>query len=479
MSINLRIQGLLLAVIFFEGFIVLAAELLAIRLMLPFVGSGTEVVSIIISAVLMPLAIGYHRGGHAYAAQRRKAQARGKKPLSNREMLSRNALQALIVLCFGLSYPVLEVFFTLLSSVGITNRLVTTSLYAALFLVGPVYMLAQTIPLISRYFRHIRLHHITGKMLFFSTIGSFLGSIVTTLLVMPFLGAHYAAMMICAALGLLVVLPLRRRLDFSMIMALFFVGLAWQFNAPGTLLASHVVSNNGYNMAAVRDNPAGTARHLILNNSASSAIGLDGEDRRHSYIRRIEELFIPTAPDATPMRILVLGAGGFTLGRDDRHNDYTYVDIDPALKDVSEHNFLQKPLADNQHFIAQSARAFLNEDRQDYDLIVIDTYSHVVSIPTETITVEFLQKARDRLKARGIIVANVISTAFAEDAFTQHYMNGFAAVFPNYWRQLVDTKRFRPNSEQLDNFLFIARNTKKDRDTEQYHDLRNRYLYDR
>jgi len=50
-------------IIFLEGYVVLSAELIAIRLTVPFVGSGTDTVSIIIAAVLMPLAVGYYVGG--------------------------------------------------------------------------------------------------------------------------------------------------------------------------------------------------------------------------------------------------------------------------------------------------------------------------------------------------------------------------------------------------------------------------------
>ncbi len=53
----------LFLIIFLEGYVVLSTELLAIRLLLPFTGSGTDTVSIIIAAILMPLAFGYFAGG--------------------------------------------------------------------------------------------------------------------------------------------------------------------------------------------------------------------------------------------------------------------------------------------------------------------------------------------------------------------------------------------------------------------------------
>jgi spermidine synthase len=471
---------LLWLIIFLEGFAVLATELLAIRLMLPFVGSGTEIVAIIISAVLMPLAFGYHHGGKAYSLAWHTARSQGKRPRTTRELLSYNALHALCILALGLSYPVLAFFTSLLEAMGIRNPIAITTLYSLCFLVVPVYLLAQTIPLISRYFRYVSMHHVTGKMLYYSTIGSFLGSIITTLVIMPFLGVHYAAMIIGGVLTLLVLLPLRRRFDYSMVLALLFLGLCISFNAPSSLRNQHIVSNNGYNLIAVRDDAEKNTRHMIMNHSNSSAIAISGtEDKRHEYIRMFEAMVIDGNPAAKPREILVLGAGGFTAGLYDRKNRYTYVDIDPALKDVAEQHFLQHPLHPNQTFVAQSARAYLNESKKLYDAVLVDTYTHVTSIPLETISVEFLQKIHDRLKPDGLIVANVIGTPLQHDLFMQHYANGFMRVFPHHFRQVVKFQNIAGNPLRNRNILFVGQKAEASYSHSIYHDLKNRYMYDR
>jgi hypothetical protein len=116
---------LLFFIIFLEGYIVLSAELLAIRQTLPFVGSGTDTVSIIIAAVLMPLAFGYYAGG----------QHRGRI----RNKLVRNLLIAGAFLTVGLSYLVLTWFFaTLTEGLEWKNRLLLITFYALLFIITPV-----------------------------------------------------------------------------------------------------------------------------------------------------------------------------------------------------------------------------------------------------------------------------------------------------------------------------------------------------
>ena len=53
------LNTLFYSIILAEGYVVLSTELLAIRLLIPFVGNSTETLSIIIAAVLMPLAIAF------------------------------------------------------------------------------------------------------------------------------------------------------------------------------------------------------------------------------------------------------------------------------------------------------------------------------------------------------------------------------------------------------------------------------------
>ena len=118
-------------------------------------------------------------------------------------------------------------------------------------------------------------------------------------------------------------------------------------------------------------------------------------------------------------------------------NHYTFVDIDKALKDIVEQHFIKQTLPPNKTFIAASARAFVKSDKNKYDLIFIDTYTNVISIPMETTTREFLIDCKALLKPGGILAANIIMTPDFRDKFSVRYDNTFASVFPNYSRQIV------------------------------------------
>lgn len=472
---------LLFLVILVEGYVVLACELLAIRQLIPFVGSGTETISIIISAVLLPLAIGYHYGGLSYKRHFENAKKHGKRHLSVRKVLLKNIISALAILTLGLSYVFMEVFFALMNAINIHHRLAQTALYSGLFLVTPVFLLGQTVPLISNYFSRSKLSEITGKMLFFSTVGSFLGSVFSTIVLMTIIGVHNTVIVTLGMLGAMGLLLTRKRFNYEMV----FIGLImlalWGMNSNNTMRKFKIVSNNAYNTVSILDLPSQGAKVLMANRSASSKIS-KSRDNMFAYCQYIEANFIAPLREGsneTPRDILILGAGGFTMGHDDTFNRYTFVDIDKDLKSVAEEHFLQEKLSPNKRFVPMSARAFVHSDHQKYDLIIVDLYTNVVSLPMESVTREFLLDVKKLLKDDGIVLANVISSPAYDDKFTVRYNNTFASVFPTYSRQIIG--KFNPWTEQTNdvNILYMYFNSPLVGDSTVYTDDRNTFSLDR
>ena len=73
--------------------------------------------------------------------------------------------------------------------------------YALIFIIYPVFLLAQTLPLVSCYFKDMALQAATGRLLFLSTLGSFLGAVLTSLVLMNWVGVSWTC---CFILGVLV-----------------------------------------------------------------------------------------------------------------------------------------------------------------------------------------------------------------------------------------------------------------------------------
>ncbi|MBM3617449.1 MAG: hypothetical protein FJX23_02770 [Alphaproteobacteria bacterium] len=422
---------LLLLIIFLEGYVVLAAELLCMRLLVPFVGSGTEIIAIIISAVLLPLAFGYHWGG-TYGARRR--EQRRLDPHSRhktiRNALVRNLTVALLIFTFGLSYVVHELLFGAMHAIGISHIVVQTTIFCLLFLVYPTFILGQTVPLISHYFAKKELSQITGRMLCFSTTGSFFGSVFTTIVLMMTIGVHNTVILVLGFITFMIFILDRKLFTFKHLLVLLVFGLGILLNNSDTMRSLDVVSNNAYNLIQVHDKPNGD-RVFGVNRSYSSIYSKEG--RKFPYIQYIEDHYLKHI-EGQNKKILVIGAGGFTLGLEDTTNLYTFIDIDPAIKDVAEKHFLPENLTPNKKFEPQSARSYLAHNTEQFDFILVDAYSNEISIPMECTTKEFFEEVKKSLKPGGMVVANIISRPDMSDKFSIRIVNTFASVFPRFNR---------------------------------------------
>ncbi len=477
---------LLFFVILVESYVVLATELLAIRTLIPFVGSGTETVSIIISAVLLPLAFGYHAGGNAFKNTYAKSKIKNGKKLSIRKILLRNITWSLFVLTMGLSYVFQEAFFANMVYNGITNKLAQTSIYCVLYLSLPVFLLAQTVPLISNYFSRQKLSQITGKMLFFSTSGSFMGSVFSTIILMTYVGVNYTIIFTLSLLCVLIFMLMKRILSREAFFCIIILSVLYLLNCKESMNGLNIVSHNAYNTITVDDDTKNNIKTLSANNSIASRLSSDHE-KRFEYINYINDYFIyPKLGNGSKSKdILVIGAGGFTVGLEDKSNNYTFVDIDPDLKDVAEKYFLNSKLSPNKKFVAASAREFLHDETQKYDLIVVDVYSNLRSIPMECITREFFLELKKAVNIDGVIVMNVISSPTFSDKFTVRYYNTFASVFPVFTRQVVqlrndaDLLKKNNTADDVRNILYIYYNSKYVDDNTVYTDNKNSYSIDR
>ena len=455
----------LLAAVALEGYVVLAVELLAIRQLTPYVGNATDTVAIVIAAVLLPLAFGYEAGGRAGLAMGDEAGVRRR--------LAKNLLIAALILGLGLSHPSLAAFFEAAEQLGAANRLAQTALYGALFLVYPVYLLGQTVPLAGHCFSYADLPRSAGTMLFVSTLGSFVGSVVSTLVLMSFFGVHNT---VIATLGLLLLLAgivgwrsERRHAAAAAALALAVAGL----NNAGVMRAYGIVSDDAYSTVQVKTDPAENSRLLVVNNSPSSKVAARSE-HRFAYVNFIETEILAKLDPARPRHILVIGAGGFTIGLEDRTNAYTYVDIDPALKQVSEEHFLRQSLTPNKAFVPESARAFLRRNRRLYDVVVLDAYSNRLNLPADLVTREAFAGVRQALAPGGQVVMNVIASPSFADRFSRSIDATIRSVFPFVTRQAMAATEHGG----VASILYLYRDLPDGRH-EVYTDDKNRYFLDR
>lgn len=140
-------------------------------------------------------------------------------------------------------------------------------------------------------------------------------------------------------------------------------------------------------------------------------------NKSHPYIERIKHI-IRDDLGYRAKDILVLGAGGFTLSIGDVDNRYTYVDIDEDIRAVAEASFLHSSI--NGDFLASDARLYLASTVKRWDMVFIDVYSNLATIPWHLATLEFYRMVPQVLKKDGLVVINVVGDPRFRDSYTKN-----------------------------------------------------------
>lgn len=410
---------LLPLIILIEGFASIAVEILTIRQLLPVAGGSVIVTSLIIGIFLLFLAIGYERGGHF------------ESNLYSR--LRRNFAIAAVWVGIGLSYSFIHYFFDAVQKVTGPHAVYSLIAYLIIILAPSIYLMGQTLPITMNIVRQDRLAGlIAGKALGLSTVGSFLGAIFTTVILMQYIGVAWTVFIVFALLMLLTILLSHssRSLLVTSVLSLiigFFIFYLNVVNEYKKFKLTDTYAN--YSILTHENSPAlisnQSGKVLVINEGYNSYI--DQNKNTFPYIDAISKIIFDDLQFRNS-NILVLGAGGFTLSQNDAGlNHFTYVDIDSQLKKVVEPDFI--PVIKDT-LIIDDARHFLTKNNKKYDVIVIDVYSHIQSIPAYLITQEFMQVIKNHLNEKGgYAIFNVIANPLFNDHYAKRVDNTIRSVF--------------------------------------------------
>ncbi len=437
-------------IILLEGFVTISVEILAIRQLLPEVGSNIIITSLIIGVFLLFLAYGY--------------QAGGRKQGNLFKSLQRNFLLAAIGIGLGLSFIFIDAFF-LMGRYLHMNLLWILVIYLLLIIAPVVYFLGQTVPITMNLLPSQSVGSLGGKVLHLSTIGSFLGAVLTTLLLMNLLGVAWTIIvnyLILAALILLITPPPRLLI---MISLLFLVG-CFVYTVNRNMESHFFVATTPYgNYAIFKGQAHGqSGTKLEINNSASSFI--TAEKKGYPYIEKIKDILFKQLA-LKNKDILILGAGGFTLSAENTYsNRFTYVDIEPRIYPIVQQHFLKQIHGD---FIAADARQYVREHPHSYDVIVSDTFSNIASIPSQLLTVQYFLDLKNALKPNGIAIFNILASPFLNSTYAKRVDNTLRAAFGSCMLAPLNFK-----GQGVGNNIYICQDNKESQDKTIYTDNLNR-----
>jgi hypothetical protein len=434
---NLRLWSIAFA----EGFSTLAAEVIVIRLAVPIAGSSMTLTGVMLGVILLALSAGYWHGGLLSAHGDRGSHLR---------ILTRNLFLAGIV--YAAAFPVEGMLLEKLLDKGWGLEVAIFATAALLFAL-PVYLVAQSVPLITELTgEEGKGGKASGKVLFYSTLGSVAGGIGTPVLLFPYAGVRASAYMVC---GLLFVTAAVAAVGSLHRVAAIAGGAAILATVSLLRIAStpadeRFLFDSPHQTFRIVERPAANGRlerMMFLNGGAASAIYADSGESSFPYIRETGRAL----EAAGAQYVLAVGAAGFTFPRDAAAlpgvERIDAVDVDPAVLEVAEHQFLKAALPAKVRFLAISARYALRRFRAQgvsYGFTLLDAYSGK-AIPDELLTSEFFSDVKAVSKRT---VANVILDRDAESQFATNTLATFRRVFGRVW-----IKDVNPGDTDFTNYL--------------------------
>lgn len=404
-------QRFLPILVFWSGFVTLGSELAASRLMAPFFGTSELVWAVLIGLILVYLSIGYWIGG----------RWADRSPFGRTLYSITTGAAFLLALVPVIATPVLRL--SVRGFAELNGGLLVGPFVAVLLLFSaPLVLLGCVSPFAIRLsvadLRHAG--QVAGRLYALSTLGSFLGALLPTLLLIPTIGTR--ATFFFFSLSLLALSLIGLMLDGARRRAMVTLGLSVLVLLLA--LATHQMAikpqagvlwegESPYHYIRVVETAAGW-RHLELNEGQGiHSVYRPGEALTGSVwdFFLLAPLFNPAPydPFAKPRRWAVIGVAAGSTPRsidaiypDDRVDG---VEIDPEVVAVGREFFALDTLL-NLDVTVADGRRWLAQTPQRYDVVAIDAYRQPY-IPFHLTTVEFFQQVHDRLTSEGVVAINV------------------------------------------------------------------------
>ena len=433
---------------FVVGAAVMAIEIVASRILAPFLGNSIVVWSSLIGVILAALSYGYLKGG--VLADRNPSSEQ-----LSLVILSAALLTALVAVAKG----------ACLTMASRIPDIRGAAIVAELMLFAPVsFVLAMASPYIVRLkLKEVGASGVTvGRLYAISTIGSIVGTFGAGFYLLALVGT--TAILFCIA-GLLLVCSLllsstgflKAKIGVAGIIAL----CAW--TAPKTsvpfITAKHIYeADTHYNHCVVYEAvdriTKRPTRSLVIDRfTRQSTIFTDKNDDLVLEYLKYFRMGTHFRPDAR--RSLLLGGGGFTfVGDYFRRNPEQALDVvelDPGLVDVAYRYFGLTPNP-RLNIFTEDARVYLNHCQRKYDIVYVDTFNSAVIVPYYMTTVETARLVYDALTPGGVAILNVISAIDGERGqFFRAELATYRAVFPR-----VEAFKLRDGANVPSNVVIVA-----------------------
>ena len=443
-------------VVFIASFCTLVIELVAGRIMAPYVGVSLYTWTSIIGVVLAGISIGAYLGGRIA------------------DRYPRSSTLGWLLFFSGLGAFSISPLTNLIGGTQFHTSLMTRILMiTTIIFFVPSCLLGMISPVVVKLTLNNleKTGNVVGKIYAFSTLGSILGTFATGFFLISWMGTRY----ILLTMGTILIVSafifggfFRSKRTLALFFLLLFLSALLpvaglhvysmthpkEFSFPASPIES-VKKMFGYAFKfpleeeayffkesdyytiklkkCVKGDNGNSLESLVLDHLVHSYTNL--EDPFHieyEYIRMYEEIVRWQAKKRASLKVLFVGGGGYTFPRFIEAKypgaEVHVVEIDPEITRVAR-KYLGISDDTKIHSFNEDGRWFVMncKEKGTYDFIFGDAFNDL-SIPYHLTTKEFAMQLKGLLKPNGLLLANVIDS-FKKGAFMPSYIRTLEEVF--------------------------------------------------
>lgn len=451
--------------VFLCGALGMVLELVAARILSPYVGSSNLIWTTIIGIMLTSMSIGYWLGG---------------KMADKRPDINLLSFFILIGAFFTSIIPILETALVKPLS-EVMNELVIIAIICSTIVFGiPSFILAMVSPFAVKLEdkNHEEIGKTSGKISSLSTIGSIVGTFVAGFLLIPNLGVRTLILIITITLIILsFVMFNKKNVKYSICMflcLLTLIGLNYYgkvlFDKNNPDIIKDVDSE--YSRIWIKNIPVGEISYktMEVDTGLESYINKDTNEMGARYLYYYD-LFDYYNKDAKST--LMIGGAAYTYPTYylNKYQEKTIdvAEIDEKMTELAIEEFdldIENPRLKIYH---QDGRSFLNNTKNKYDTILIDAFKGL-NAPFELTTYEALTKAKNALNDNGMVITNIISSLEGEDEeFIKYEYATYKAIFDDV--KLFKVRDIEKTESQ--NLILIGFKNGKNINEEKYEEYKN------
>jgi len=304
-----------------------------------------------------------------------------------------------------------------------------------------------------------------GTLYALSTAGSIAGTFLAGFILLPEFG--FVKVILTSAgclllMGLIVLIPLKKPLPL-MASGLSLIALLLFWYRAGHKTTEYVDIDTQYNRVIVyetTDTKTGRPlRILQINDEKSSAMFTDKDDDLAFEVLkyyRLAEHFNPGFKNS-----LMIGGSGYAFPKDYlRRNPEATIDvveIDPGLTDIA-HKYFNLPEDSRLKIFHEDGRTYINKCKKKYDVVFMDAYKSMLTVPYQLTTHEAISRISDILKDDGAVYANIISTLNDKNNF---FLRSEIATYKSFFPKVLIFAVQYPHPDEneknyFQNFLLVG-----------------------